>query len=289
MKEDWNVSLCEIFKLWPRFPTVVIFQPWAQNQDRWPDICCVYHSHTQHFTDSKLLITKEQELCLSVVPVSHCGNLSPLGSFVWWEACRAHCHYLWIVLLQLGSCSKEHTYRPPIVWVCASVLIFLFLTPLASEIGDFHVRYWRQNHNFRTPPCEIQKTATTSGHLHVFGYSPINRNRWKTVSQDRKCGRGLPLWQSCFPSGISVILCQAAVAVSYMQSELTCMHTGIRGGAHSRVGPPAWTTSGCLLTLKVLVVTIDAQWEGMGDVGSARYEPALLPPCPTIRVLSYCN
>ena len=33
-----------------------------------------------------------------------------------------------------------------------------------------------------------------------------------------------------------------------------------------------------VLTLKVLVATIDAQWEGMGDVGSARYEPALLPP-----------
>ena len=43
------------------------------------------------------------------------------------------------------------------------------------------------------------------------------------------------------------------------------------------------------LTLKVLVATIDAPWEGMGDVGSARYEPALLPPCPTIRVLSYSN
>ena len=40
------------------------------------------------------------------------------------------------------------------------------------------------------------------------------------------------------------------------------------------------------LTLKVLVVTIDAQWEGMGDVGLARYEPALLLPCPTIRGLS---
>ena len=39
-----------------------------------------------------------------------------------------------------------------------------------------------------------------------------------------------------------------------------------------------------LVTLKVLVTTIDAQWEGMGDVRSARYEPALLPPCPTIRV-----
>ena len=43
------------------------------------------------------------------------------------------------------------------------------------------------------------------------------------------------------------------------------------------------------LTLKVLVTTIDAQWEGMGDVRSARYEPALLPPCPTIRVLTYSS
>ena len=34
---------------------------------------------------------------------------------------------------------------------------------------------------------------------------------------------------------------------------------------------------------------ITAQLEGMGDVGSARYEPALLPPCLTIRVLSYSN
>ena len=44
-----------------------------------------------------------------------------------------------------------------------------------------------------------------------------------------------------------------------------------------------------VLTLTVLVATIDAQWEGMGDVGLARYEPALLPPSPTIRVLSYSN
>ena len=32
-----------------------------------------------------------------------------------------------------------------------------------------------------------------------------------------------------------------------------------------------------------------AQCEGMGEVGSARYEPALLPPCPSIRALSYSN
>ena len=52
---------------------------------------------------------------------------------------------------------------------------------------------------------------------------------------------------------------------------------------------PIFVVNGRSLTLKVLVATIDAQWEGMGDVGSARYEPALLPPCPTIRVLSYSN
>ena len=43
----------------------------------------------------------------------------------------------------------------------------------------------------------------------------------------------------------------------------------------------------CTATLLNRIIT--AQWEGMGDVGSARYEPALLPPCPTIKVLCYSN
>ena len=34
---------------------------------------------------------------------------------------------------------------------------------------------------------------------------------------------------------------------------------------------------------------ITAQCEGMGEVLSARYEPALLPPCPSIRALCYSN
>ena len=52
---------------------------------------------------------------------------------------------------------------------------------------------------------------------------------------------------------------------------------------------PKQSEIGWELTLTVLVATTDAQWEGMGDVGLARYEPALLPPCPTIMVLSYSN
>ena len=63
---------------------------------------------------------------------------------------------------------------------------------------------------------------------------------------------------------------------------------------------PSPSSPHLFLTLKVLVTTIDAlehlwnriltaQWEGMRDVGAARYEPALLPPCPTIKVLSYSS
>ena len=60
-------------------------------------------------------------------------------------------------------------------------------------------------------------------------------------------------------------------------------------GVHEALTQGYGTNISLQLTLTVLVTTIDAQWEGMGDVGSARYEPALLPPCPTIRVLSYSN
>ena len=72
---------------------------------------------------------------------------------------------------------------------------------------------------------------------------------------------------------------------AYQQGELNCILTDDDGCPY--IYTPI--ADDRILTLKVLVTTIDAQWEGMGDVGSARYEPALLPPCPTIRVLSYSN
>ena len=43
----------------------------------------------------------------------------------------------------------------------------------------------------------------------------------------------------------------------------------------------------CTMILWNRIMT--AQCEGMGEVGSARYEPALLPPYPSITVLSYSN
>ena len=43
----------------------------------------------------------------------------------------------------------------------------------------------------------------------------------------------------------------------------------------------------CTATLWNRIMTV--QCEGMGEVGSARYKPSLLPPCPSIRALNYSN
>ena len=96
---------------------------------------------------------------------------------------------------------------------------------------------------------------------------------------------------------------QYAANYCYQPIKVSCQNTQVKLGTRSCHGDFVDVFNGQIhsemiaiftqlyinLTPKVLVATIDAQWEGMGDVGSVRYEPALLPPCPTIRVLSYSN
>ena len=53
-----------------------------------------------------------------------------------------------------------------------------------------------------------------------------------------------------------------------------------------RVGEVRAGTTSPMPDHKGLITT---QWEGIGDVGLARYEPALLLPCATVRALSYSN
>ena len=59
---------------------------------------------------------------------------------------------------------------------------------------------------------------------------------------------------------------ETAKAAEMFQSDGVIV-TGTATGEPSDVGEMA-----SKLTLTVLVATIDAQWEGMGDVGSARYD-----------------
>ena len=88
-------------------------------------------------------------------------------------------------------------------------------------------------------------------------------------------------------------LYNSVLEISQLNLEVWCSET--LPDIPSILGESGWNK--CIITelspstisFQVLVETIDAQWEGMGDVGSARYELALLPPCLTIRVLSYSS
>ena len=90
--------------------------------------------------------------------------------------------------------------------------------------------------------------------------------------------------------GSSLYAGEGLTLTSLLNTE-ACRHMQEKGIIFvSQLGSQTFNFS-VYLTLKVLVTTIDAletllnrkitaQWEGMGDVGSARYEPALLPPMP---------
>ena len=100
------------------------------------------------------------------------------------------------------------------------------------------------------------------------------------------------LWSShsiienlCVGNAFAVFMLSTDFVVGQAASVLTIALT-CEGTSHQKISV---SMDNGILTLKVLVTTIDAQWERMGDEGSARYELALLPPCPTIRVLRYSN
>ena len=74
--------------------------------------------------------------------------------------------------------------------------------------------------------------------------------------------------------------CEVRYECWYMRTEIAMYEYGFNSYSANHDN---WCTG----TLWNRIIT--AQCEGMGEVGSARYEPALLPPCPSIRVLCYSN
>ena len=147
--------------------------------------------------------------------------------------------------------------------------------------------------------------------MNKWGGRPLERNGWghwgKTIitmqlMTTRIKGKhdNKEVWSSLTKSGWKCFSIASTLRISKITS-LTQIGTILKlrqleqlwNIYHLPVNPNSCSSSAnsdwYKLTLKALVATIDAQWEGMGDVGSARYEPALLPPCPTIRVLSYSN
>ena len=83
--------------------------------------------------------------------------------------------------------------------------------------------------------------------------------------------------QKLIISNTSVLFCEIHLLWSVF------LHIAVSLGNSYSASRDNWCTS----TLWNRIMA--AQCEGMGEVGSARYEPALLPPCPSTRVLSYSN
>ena len=123
-------------------------------------------------------------------------------------------------------------------------------------------------------PMSVHDGPSVSVHLHSTHICYI---RWST-------GVIISLHRHCCISWIPMLIHFAkwveciVVWNLHKQNMCVCLDISCCSASHDNWCPGA-----------VLNRIITAQWEGMGDVGSARYEPALLPPCPTIRVLSYSN
>ena len=117
-------------------------------------------------------------------------------------------------------------------------------------------------------------------------YLPSN-SAWPTPTMMIDIGR-LDAWNStgvckCYIS-LSKVLKKSFTNNSLSQSMNKQVHVSAHMGINSY---SASHDNWCTATLWNRIMTV--QCEGMGEVGSARYEPALLPPCPSIRALSCSN
>ena len=158
------------------------------------------------------------------------------------------------------------------------------------------------------PPTSSYKFLSFSATGSVIRPQYLREVRRSTVSRTLSPSVSCHSWRRPLPGRFPRVDCQYICIHSLLGTlpsrcwtNQTYALSGLRENTACRSWTILWTetwnyiiqiysgiTSG-KLTLTLLFATIDVQWEGIGDVGSARYEPALLPPCSTIRVLSYSN
>ena len=152
---------------------------------------------------------------------------------------------------------------------------------------------WLSHHRTSTPNCQCDVTShhpprSPSGHSNVKWALACHTWVWKEYSWSSgflQTAHELAFFSFCM---FSFLFCTGVInqkVVGYISCNALCIpltqhSTYINSYSASRGN---W----CTATLWNRVIT--AQCEGMGEVGSARYEPALLPPCPSIRALCYSN
>ena len=132
----------------------------------------------------------------------------------------------------------------------------------------------------RHSPCSVINSKTTSIFQYFTGFrSSIYSTKWH-------------VWvKLATDQGLNSRFCRIFTQLSFItgmpgEKDLSWLVIASLGDLDIN-SYSASHDSWCTGTLWNRIMT--AQCEGIGEVGSARYELALLPPCPSIRVLSYSN
>ena len=211
------------------------------------------------------------------------------------------CHTYWKSSFHMSTtCGISETYLPKLYKAHSWHLVFTCTICFAVPFSVLVINSISLLHNSLCNVAMINWCTGSSNFLHqmlclwlggyyyfktfhsqhsLYSETPIlwTLIKWNQASADLRSFRALALSFTCMHVHYS-FQCSVNIWLEYLHVT-----------SHMQWNFSETSLNCGLLTLTVLVVTIDAQWEGMRDVGSARYEPALLPPCPTIRVLSYSN
>ena len=123
------------------------------------------------------------------------------------------------------------------------------------------------------------KTYFTSIHIGYwcYGWRNLSSAVWSSLSPFAAAFLSFTWWKN-------IRFGEMASWNFWKQSSMHASNVNMRQNVNSY---SASHDNWCTGTLWNRVIT--AQCEGMGEVGSARYEPAPVPPCPSIRALCYSN
>ena len=152
--------------------------------------------------------------------------------------------------------------------ILKSLLITWWILSLSLALSlSLSLSLWRQN------------VAWTATHFVAFGWQCVQGTTkcavWSArfVADDKLC-RGDKMCRNSISGNSTLALVRALPRCV----ELNQIWVNSYSASHDN-----W----CTTTLRNRIMT--TQCEGIGEVGLARYEPALLLPCPSIKVLSYSN
>ena len=170
-----------------------------------------------------------------------------------------------VVIFPRSSISDFYVHKAP-RWTCYRLSDSkMYLSWISDHIT------WIHHHTSEI----IHIFDIIAGHYHNSDHAVSNVSQIYVITLSKALITNIR--QSSSSSLLQLLSCQS---LFWMAHEVKVI---FKGGDSYSASHNNW----CTATLWNRIMT--AQCEGMGEVGSARYEPALLSPCLSIRALCYCN